>query len=177
MSRLLAATLFSVLVFTAVPAAAQDAPASTATATPAVACANPDALEVITPAGPESDITTPAFDGPGEESKDYLVDLGASSADANAPLDIVLTWELTVNDYDLGAGSAVSTGYSENYQPFDPTEEKVHLDVVKHCEVITVRAVNFLAPVDVDELTLAFTVGPVATPASPSPSSSQTRAP
>jgi hypothetical protein len=162
--------LFSLLLLSALPAAAQEAPEATATEEPTVeatpiACDNPDELEVITTEGLASDITTPAFDGSGTEEKEFLVDLGATSLDATAPVDIAMTWDLAVNDYDLGADSAASSGFSENYQPFDPTEENVRLDVVNHCEVIYVRAVNFLAPVDLDEIALAFTVGPVVTPA------------
>lgn len=163
MSRLAAAALFLLLVLTTVPASAQEAPTEVAE-TP-VACTNDGGLEVVTAAGLQSKITTPAFDGPGEETKEYLVDLGASSLDATAPVDIEMAWDLAVNDYDLGADSAASSGISENYQPFDPNLESVRLDVVKHCEIITVRAINFLAPVDLDELSLAFKVGPVVTPA------------
>lgn len=182
MSRLLAAMLCSLLVFVAGPAAAQESSGESASETPTaaeadtdaetetpVACTNTDELDVLTPAGLESDIATPAFDGPGEEYKDYLVDLGATSPDATAPVEIAMTWDLPVNDYDLGADSAASSGFSENYQPLDPNEENVRLDVVKHCEVISVRAINFLAPVDLDELALKFTVGTVVTPPAPEP--------
>ncbi len=53
----------------------------------------------------------------------------------------------------------------------------MRLDVVKHCEVINVRAINFLAPVDLDELSLAFTVGPVVTPPAATPTPTPTPAP
>lgn len=166
MSRILAAVLFSLLALGAVPAAAQEAPTEPAAATP-IACDNAAGLEVVTPAGLKSTIATPTFDGPGEEAKEYLVDLSATSLEATAPVDIAMTWGLAVNDYDLAADSAASSGASDNYQPFDPNEENVRLDVVKHCEVISVRAINFLAPVDIDELELDFVVGPVVTPAEP----------
>lgn len=175
MSRLLAVILAAVLAFAVVPGAlAQEAPSQTPTETttePApeptasgpLACANPDDLEVLAPGTLQSTIATPVFDGPGTEYKEFLVDLSATSLEATAPVDITMTWDVRVNDYDLGATSARSDGVSENYQPFDPVEEAVNV-VAGHCEVIEVRAINFLAPVDMDTLTLAFTVGTVTTP-------------
>ncbi|HVM19534.1 MAG TPA: hypothetical protein VM307_06205 [Egibacteraceae bacterium] len=169
MARLLAAVLTSMLLFAAVPAAAQEAggeaPVEEVTEEPTpVECANPDGLEVITTEGLTTDIATPTFDGSGSEYKEFLVDLGAYSLDATAPVDVSMTWGILLNDYDLAAFSAKSSGLSENYQPFDPAEENVRLDVVRHCEVIEAEAINFLAPIDLDSLELTFAVGTVTEP-------------
>lgn len=157
MSRVLAAALAALMLFAAVPASAQEVVP--------LACENAGNLEVITPAGLKTGIATPTFNGAGSESKDFLVDLGAASTEATAAVTGVLTWGLPVNDYDLQMDSANNSGVSEGYQPIDENVETVALDDVKHCEVITATAINFLAPVDIDELNLEFSVGPVTEPA------------
>jgi hypothetical protein len=169
--RLLAAALTALLLLVALPAAAQEAGDAgepveeTEDEAAPVECANPDGLEVITTDGLASDIAVPEFSGSGMEYKELLVDLAAFSTDATAPVDVTMTWDYLVNDYDLSAFSRSSSGLSENYQPFDEAEEHVRLDVVRHCEVIEVNAINFLAPLDFDSLALDFAVGTVTEPA------------
>lgn len=185
MTRILVVALVAALAFAVVPAAfATEVPASTIeaateapteaatevaeepTETAPLACANPNDLEVVTPAGLDSTIPTPVFDGPGTEYKEYLVDLSAASLDATAPVNITLTWGLRVNDYDLGAISRRSEGFTDNFQPIDPAEEATSV-VAGHCEVIEVQAINFLAPIDIDTLALDFAVGTVTHPVTP----------
>lgn len=168
MSRLFAAALTALLVFAAVPAFAQEPtePVAEPTEEPEIiACDNAEGLEVITPDGLQSDIATPSFlVGNEVENKEFLVDLGATSLDATATVGAVMTWDVLVNDYDLEAYSTASGGLSENYQPFDPVEETVTLTKVKHCEVIVVGAIDFLAPVVVDSLVLDFSVSKIVDP-------------
>lgn len=177
MSRLLVAALTALLLFAAVPALAQEAePVEDSTEEAAteeaateeaaiIECENPDGLEVITREGLETDIATPSFlVGNEVESKDLLVDLAATSLDATATVLAGMTWDVLLNDYDLEAYSASSGGISENYQPFDAAEEMVTMTDVKHCEVITAGAIDFLAPVVVDSLALDFGVSKFVDP-------------
>jgi hypothetical protein len=176
-SRLFATVLTALLLFAAVPASAQETtePVEESVEEPEViACENPDGLEVITPEGLQTDIATPSFlVGNEVETKDLLVDLSATSLDATATVLVGMTWNLIVNDYDLQAYSASGGGVSENYQPFDPVEESVNLTKVKHCEVITAAAIDFLAPVVVDSLVLDFRVSKIVDPG-PAPVESTT---
>lgn len=170
MSRLFAAALTALLLFAAVPAFAQEIEAAepaedSGVESIVVECENPDGLEVITPEGLQSDITTPSFlVGNEVETKEYLVDLQATSPDATASVAAVMTWGLIVNDYDLEAYSAKGGGLSENYQPEDPAEESVTMTQVRHCEVIVVGAIDFLAPVVADALALDFQVSKFVDP-------------
>lgn len=168
MSRLFAAALTALLVFAAVPAFAQEPTEAVAEPTEEpgiIACDNAEGLEVITPDGLQSDIATPSWlVGNEVENKEFLVDLGATSLDATATVGAAMTWDVLVNDYDLEAYSSASGGLSENYQPFDPVEESVTLTKVKHCEVIVVGAIDFLAPVVVDSLVLDFSVSKIVDP-------------
>lgn len=123
------------------------------------ACENPDGLQVITVVGGTSTITTPSqFVTVPVETKEFLLDLGgASSADVTA----TLSWGLLVNDYDLGLTSSLAGGTSENYQPIDPIGESVTA-AASGCDILIVDAIDFLAPVFVDSLSVSFSVANVA---------------
>ena len=155
MSRLLAVVFALAIMLAAVPTAfAQEVPVEepTESTTPEiVACENPDGLEVITREGLESTIATPSFlIGNEFEPKEFLVDLQATSTLATATITSVMSWTNVANDYDLQGDSATASAISENYQPEDAPDETVALAKVAHCEVITLTAIDFLAPVAVD---------------------------
>lgn len=170
MSRLFAAALTALLLLAAVPAFAQEIETAesvedSGVESIVVECENPDGLEVITPEGLQSDIATPSYlVGNEVETKQYLVDLQATSAEATATVTAAMTWGLIVNDYDLEAYSAKGGGISENWQPVDPAEESVTMTKVRHCEVIVVGAIDFNAFVVADSLALDFQVSKFVDP-------------
>ena len=169
MSRLLAAAVAALLLFAAIPAYAQEAPTEEPTAEPSpevteepaiIACDNADGLPVLTAEGLQPEVPTPSFlVGNEVESVDVLVDLAATSSDATATVNGFMTWTFALNDYDLEILSTTNGGISENFQPLDPAEEAVVVSKVRHCEVITVNAIDFTAPLVVDtlEVSLALT--------------------
>jgi hypothetical protein len=164
-SRLLAAALTALLLFAAVPASAQELVEEPTEEPAIVECENSDDLEVITREGLQTGITTPSFMVGNEvESKDFLVDLAATTTDATATIAVDMTWAVLVNDYDLEAYSARGGGASESWQPLDPAVESVAMTQVRHCEVIQVSAIDFLAPVVVDSLALDFRVSKFVDP-------------
>lgn len=174
MSRLLAVAVAALMLLAAVPAFAEDldtaaasgdtAPAQheaavTAPATEAVPCVNPDALEVVTLDQVESEIAAPGLTVVDTETKSFVVDLGADSLEATAPLAVTMSWDALLNDYDLEV-TADDTLRSENAQPFDPSEESVTV-TVSHCQVIEVSAYNFFALQPATTLSLSFGPGAV----------------
>ena len=174
MSRLLAAALTVLLLLAAVPSAfaetatdemVAETPDEAQDEAPVIPCDNPDGLEVITSDGLETTITAPSFaSASAVETREFLVDLQATSSDTRAAVTGLMVWTLVGNDYELQLDGAGLSGISENYQPLDPAQEAVTLTDVGHCEILTASAIDFLAPLPDDALTLSFSVGeaPVA---------------
>jgi hypothetical protein len=120
------------------------------------ACTNSPDLPRITVEGHSGTVATPAPPF-GEESASYVLDLAGQPVGTTANVNVALSWTIPVNDFDLDAASSGSAGESINVQPVDPALEEVFLSGVKHCGVVTATAVNFLAAVVVDTLTLDLT--------------------
>ncbi len=84
----------------------------------------------------------------------FTVDLGPDAyADTTGTIDGELSWTVVANDYDLTVGGNAS----ENYQPIDPAVENASASVA-HCEIVSVSAIDFLAPVTVEDLQLDVSV-------------------
>jgi hypothetical protein len=96
----------------------------------------------------------------GEESAQYVLDLAGLPVGSTAGVNVAMSWAVPTNDFDLEAFGGTQSGDSMNIQPLDPALEEVYLAGLKHCAVITATAINFLAPVVVDTLTLDFGVFP-----------------
>ena len=155
MTRRLGLALTAMLLLGVVPAAADDV---------LIECANAQDLEVITRAGLGSDIGTPSF-LIGDETvyKNFLVDLSPvpeGSTRADAVINTTMTWDVPANDYDLLMSTSFGSVQTEDYQPIDPPVEYASLRA-KHCEVIEIGALDYLAPAAVDSIALNFTTSGV----------------
>jgi hypothetical protein len=124
-----------------------------------VECApSDDGLEVITRDGLASDIASPSFlIGRRREAKQFLVDLSPATEHFRAAVTTTMTWSVAANDYDLAVTTSLGSGETEAFQPFDPPIEELTLSA-RHCDVITVEAIDYLAPVVVDSIELGFAV-------------------
>lgn len=123
-----------------------------------VMCENDFGLEVLAPG--DLDVTVPApsaFVGNERETETFMVDLGSEEApayeDTTARLSGEMTWTVVANDYDMILGSVTT----EAFQPFDPPVETA-TTTVRHCGVVTIGALDFLAPAPVEELTISTTL-------------------
>lgn len=121
-------------------------------------CENDFDLDVLAPG--TLDVTVPApsaFVGNERETEVFLVDLGSEGApayaDTTARLSGEMTWTVVANDYDMILGSVTT----EAFQPVDPAVETA-TTTVRHCEIVTIGAVDFLAPAPVEELTISTTL-------------------
>jgi hypothetical protein len=158
--RTLLLALSALLVLGMVPAAAEEEPTAEEEVE-LVECDNPDDLEVITREGLASDIATPsAFVGNQTEFKEFLLDLSPATADTVGTVTTTMTWGVPTNDYDLSVYSSRGSAATEAFQPFDEAVEQASIPA-RHCDVFEVGAIDFLAPVVVDSLSLDFAVSNV----------------
>lgn len=121
-------------------------------------CDNEFDLDVLVPG--DLDVTVPAPSallGNERETQFFLVDLGSEEApayeDTTARLSGEMTWTLVINDYDMILASVTTAAY----QPFDPAVETA-TTTVGHCDIIEIGALDFLAPVPLEELTISTTL-------------------
>jgi hypothetical protein len=155
--RALLLALSAMLALGMVPAAAEDE-------VELVECDNPDGLEVITREGLSSDIATPSWiAGNDTEFKEFLVDFSPATADTVGSITTTMTWLVRANDYDLTVYSSRGSAATEDYQPFDDAVEQATIQA-RHCDMFEVGAVDFLAPVVVDSLSLDFAVSNTPVP-------------
>jgi hypothetical protein len=163
--RPLLLALSALLVLGMVPAAAQSADSQEEPAVEEevelVECDNPDGLEVITRDGLASDIATPSsFAGNETEFKEFLLDLSPATAETVGTVTTTMTWSVPTNDYDLSVYSSRGSAATEAFQPFDAPVEQASIPA-RHCDMFEVGAIDFLAPVVVDSLSLDFAVSEV----------------
>ena len=147
------------------------APASANAQTPddLVVCDAPP--EGYTKVGPGASLTpevaSPQFE-PSATFTDlnYQLDLYPAKATNKASVSSSLSWQIAANDWDLFLldQNGDELGGSEGFQPLDPPSEFVGGPNILHCELFTIRVLNFQAvggpAVDaVDPLALAVTTG------------------
>ena len=82
----------------------------------------------------------------GDDVVSYTLDLSGQDVAADEDMDdkanvsASATWDVIVNDYDLGLNGNVTEGF----QPIDPAEEFISTSAT-HCSTVTVSVVNFNA--------------------------------
>jgi hypothetical protein len=125
-------------------------------------CANAGTAEVVTPEGLQTGIDTPTeplwgvTGSPGTQTqKSFILDLtGNPVADNRATVDVTMTWDIPVEDYDLDLLDAYGgeLAHSEMIQPIDGDSEHVAA-VLRHCDRFSAAALNWTAA-GLSELTL-----------------------
>ena len=157
MRRLIAVVALLALVVLAAPASAQ-------TADVLQPCTNAGTAVVVTPEGLETDIATPTqplwgvTGEPGTE-KTFILDLaGNALTDNKAVVEVALSWDVPVEDYDLSLydSSGTEVSHSENIQPVETGE--VVSGEIGHCKKFTAEALNWVAA-GASKLALGITVG------------------
>lgn len=119
-------------------------------------CAELAYAPALTTDGLSTMVDAPNYLIDGAESTDlyFTVDLGPDAyEDTVGTIAGEMTWDVVANDYDL----SVNGNLSDNYQPFDAAVESASASVT-HCDVVTVSAIDFLAPAELEELALELTV-------------------
>lgn len=154
-----AALAAGLLLAASFPAFAQDVVVDPVNDGSDTACANDEELDVVSTDVLVTDIVVPGFDlDQSAEVTRVLVDLGTSDSEITGQVQATLTWDRSLNDFDLVGTSQRSDELSDSYQPEAAAEETVTL-TVGHCEVIALTAVNFFAPLAAfDTLTLGVEV-------------------
>jgi hypothetical protein len=158
--RVLAGTAIAVLALTALPAFADSDPDAEPAPEPAplAECALPAGTERLTVDGVTGTIDTPSLVGEESTSRVFVLDLAGLPVGTTGAADVTMTWGVPANDYDLDVNGVTS----ENYQPFDDAVETAGTAARPHCSRITVTAIDFLAPVVVDTLSIDVKVRTVA---------------
>ncbi len=143
----------------AVAVPALPALAGTTTVPTLAPCANPEGLKTVTlnTAGVGT-LDTPSLIGNAEEGVQLLVDFAGRKEGYTGNVDAVISWGVPTNDYDLRLDSDESSGTGENFQPVDAAEETASVGGVTHCSVVTVTAIDFLAPAAVDTISYNVTI-------------------
>ena len=153
MRRVLLGVASAALVLTALPATADGHEPPPTEPELNAACTARPGTQVLTPEGFEGTIPTP--NPPLEETAtSFVLDLAGLPVGTTASADVLMTWGIPTNDFDLN----VNGEDSQNIQPIDPAEENILATGLRHCSAVDVTALNFLAPVVVDTLALDIAV-------------------
>lgn len=107
------------------------------------------------------DVTVPApnaFLGSARETITYRVDLATPERPAtdvtSASIEAHVDWTIAANDYDLVLGDTTTAGF----QPIDAPHESAAIRV-RHCDIVEIGVVDFLAPVPGEgDMTVVTTV-------------------
>lgn len=154
MRRVLGGVAAAVLALTAAPALAEEV-------------VEPEPTPVLAPCPPRAGstvLTADGFDGTvetplppfGTTERLFVVDLAGLPVGTTASADVVMSWGVPVNDFDLDVDGESSAGL----QPVDPAQESASVAGKRHCTTLRVTATNFAAAVVVDTLDLAIAVRP-----------------
>jgi hypothetical protein len=135
------------------------APASAQTADVLKPCTSTAGAVVVTPAGLKSDIATPSLPLYGDSTtRDFILDLaGQPLTDNKAIVEIVMTWDIPVEDYDLNMLDAGGSTLAESagIQPLDDGEAVS--GEVGHCKRFSAEALNWTAA-GLSKLSLSLSV-------------------
>lgn len=154
MPRIAAVLTLVAVLAVAAPAQAQEVP------TVLQPCTNTAGAEVVTLEGLVTGIATPTnaplwLEG---TQKTFVLDLAGNPVeDSSAIVDITMTWDIPVEDYDLNMLDHTGTevDHSENINPVDATDENVS-GTVAHCKRFSAEALAWTA-IGLSTLTLTIT--------------------
>lgn len=85
--------------------------------------------QIATPAVPLASATTVA----------HIIDLAGEPVGSTARVDVTVSWDDPVSDFDIDVNGTASAGFTVLSGP----QETVNLGTLKHCSVITTEVANF----------------------------------